>query len=230
MRKPRAKGVTVLELVVVIVIIAILASLLLPALRSARERSRRAVCQNNLSTIFRCVAMYRNDFSEYYPPSAGWGRSEREEREWYGGYRRVGEMPWKLEREMGHLHGYLDDIDAVVVCPTVARLPEPYWIDGHVSDLGYNEHWSMLNHPEDLVQSVVKPSSVVLFCDAAGFNQDGLLAGNGFVVAFTGTHFRHAGRANVLWCDGHVDSQRGRMRHANAKLGRMAPSARFDPR
>ena len=54
-----------------IAIIGILAGMLLPALSSAREKSRRAVCAGNLKQIGLAAHMYANDHNDCWPLDTG---------------------------------------------------------------------------------------------------------------------------------------------------------------
>ena len=66
----RTRAFTLIELLVVIVIISILAALLLPALAGAKERARRASCQNSMRQFSLAVHLYGDDNDQFVPTGA----------------------------------------------------------------------------------------------------------------------------------------------------------------
>ena len=100
---------TLIELLVVIAIISILAALLMPALRQAKESGRRAMCLNNIRQINLATRMYldEND-SVMYPtiPSMPYGQFTSE-----GG----------VARGMGVLYPRYLSNHRVFFCPSAVR-------------------------------------------------------------------------------------------------------------
>lgn len=75
--RPRRRAFTLVELLVVIAMIGLLIALLLPAVQSARESSRRAKCMNNLHQAGISMHLFHDSQGVLPPrgtssPSAGW--------------------------------------------------------------------------------------------------------------------------------------------------------------
>ncbi len=135
---------TLIELLVVIAIILVLASVLLPALRSARSSARRLVCQTHLREYARGFSFYLAEFDDTFP-AADYGPHQTRVREptWFrlvGSYLSVGESYGDLKL------GYTD-ATALARCPDLLSGRENNGIqwdwsyDWRTLGYGYNRYW-----------------------------------------------------------------------------------------
>jgi prepilin-type N-terminal cleavage/methylation domain-containing protein/prepilin-type processing-associated H-X9-DG protein len=83
-----ANAFTVLELLVVIAVVAILAALLFPVFKGAKDRARRTACLNNLRQINLGVRMYGDDSNDA-PPTPGKAAGATNPITLYSGYKEL---------------------------------------------------------------------------------------------------------------------------------------------
>jgi prepilin-type N-terminal cleavage/methylation domain-containing protein/prepilin-type processing-associated H-X9-DG protein len=112
-------GFTLVELLVVIAVIAILAAVLLPALRGARAKAQRVVCVGNLRQINLGVRMYSDDSRDVSPTGAITNQDFLTPL--YSGYKAL------MKNYVG-LKGTSSPQDKLFACP--ADIFNPFWVFG----------------------------------------------------------------------------------------------------
>ncbi len=202
-RRQAKQAFTLVELLVVIAIIALLAALLLPALKGARNTSKRAVCVSNLRQIGLAQLNYSNDYSDAFTQN----RAD------YA----VGVAFWCqfLLPYLGKQMVYYPTTPEVPVfwCPMAEKSITEDPLNGYqtafIARLSYAQNLSLggwvaggaANHKRTEVQ---KPSNMVLLADGravsmASWSVD--VPGDSF-----GGAYRHDHLINLLFVDGHVET------------------------
>jgi len=104
------RAFTLIELLVVVAIIAILASLLLPALRAAKAKAKQSFCSNNTKQIGIGFYFYSADWNDKLFATAG----DPHVAFWIWGGKR---MDWDATKSR-QLNPYLPDDHPVYICPS----------------------------------------------------------------------------------------------------------------
>jgi prepilin-type processing-associated H-X9-DG protein/prepilin-type N-terminal cleavage/methylation domain-containing protein len=209
----RTFGFTLLELLVVIAIISVLAAMILPAVSEARRKAKLALCSSNLKQIHLATMMYLGENEWTMFPFA---QNVPEGRLWYFGLERgdaVGraEGTRLLEKDHARLYPYIRSVGGIELCPSFDSRSSHLKRKFSAASYGYGINFYLLNKPFRREND----AEVLLFSDCAQVNtfqppaspSNPLLEEFYYVNAFEKTaHFRHMGRANVVFCDGHVRS------------------------
>ncbi len=232
----KKRAFTLIELLVVVGIVSLLASVLVPSLRRAKELARVAVCSANIRQLVLANTGYANENEEYFVLAAEDIFSTNRLR-WHGRRDSINE-PFDPAR--GPLKKYLGSDGLARQCPSfryyLDRPGSAGAFEAGCGGYGYNASYVGGRYdrfgmgPTAAKRSardsdLRRPAETIMFTDGADLQSTG--GGEGYIAysfcepvfwqvvpgapsSFRPNptiHFRHLGRCNVAWADGHVNTQ-----------------------
>jgi prepilin-type N-terminal cleavage/methylation domain-containing protein/prepilin-type processing-associated H-X9-DG protein len=223
--RERCNAFTLIELLVVICVMGILMAVLLPSLSAARRRSRTVLCAANLRTLGQATAMYldenENFYFEYYlniPAADPRGKG----RLWWFGFEANGPGTTAnrpLDKTLSPLAPYTQALDTRILCPDFPYNDPAFFNKFAEHGASYGYVFGPVPVAVNRVTYAGQGGGVVLFADGIFFESPTKFE-EGFYMRYNASvasptlgldgyaHFRHDGQAQIVFLDGHVDSQR----------------------
>lgn len=207
---------TLIELLVVLAVIAVLMGTLMPTLGKARQMGQSIVCANNLRQLLIVTEIYTGNNKNYYPPSyvndpnpmdmvsikASWDFTSI--KDFTTGEKKI--LP-------GLLWSGGETTEKIHQCPAYKGPPNS---DSQFTGYNYNTSFiGRANVAPAKTVNVKRPAECIIYGDGQFYRGVNKYMRSPFKSKYdsfsfraAGTQgFRHNGKTNIAWCDGHISSQ-----------------------
>jgi len=211
-----------MELLVVITVITLLLALLLPSVNRARQQAQSVYCLNNLRQMALAAHTYSFSYQDHYP--LAYYTAKKNGIRYYYSWDFTTYKDWSTtpatEVVIPGLLWQGDTIEKIHQCPSFKGAHN--WLADPYTGYNYNTSYIGINETVSPVDSaytseVQSPSETALFGDgqySGGANKfmraplanprDASFSDPGRAAGTQG--YRHLGKTNVAFCDGHAES------------------------
>lgn len=204
---------TLLELLVVLGVVSILAAITLPALVRSRAAARATVCSSNLRQVGLATQLYWDEHGGIAFVERG-TRTNQGWNYWFGWLEDGTEGDRRFDPTSGALWPYLRT-RGVGICPSLDRSDPRFKSKarGAAFGYGYNLRVGTRGAAGIPIATLRSPSGCAIFTDCAQVNDfqppaspEHPLLEEFYYFDLEGptVHFRHSGRAETWFADGHV--------------------------
>ena len=219
------RAFTLIELLVVIGIIAVLLGVIVPSLARAKEQCREVICRSNLRQLVMANLGYAAENNSEFVLAAPDIFTGQNLKRWFGMRDDLNSL---FDSARSPLADYIGDGEVKQCLKKVDfRNGDPWtWnFEQGCGGYGYNTSDNCARPTRE--NEVGSPASTVMFADAAMTKLD---SGQPYYLEYSfiepyyfvvngkpddswghpspSIHFRHNQKANVAWCDGHVDAEK----------------------
>lgn len=201
---------TLVELLITIAIIAMLAALLLPALKNAKDASKSVMCKNNLKNLGMAFLNYSMDNNEYVVEYIFDGRI-------WSGRIITQEYMGISDFEPGYSHAGIPRVSTAAICP----MNNGRYVNNISGNMNYVYNQKLSDPVSRKISALKTPlSQKIVFSD--GY-QIGYIFMIRQIAGFTALNWQgiyafHLKKANIVWGDGHVEPKSTQEINENSAL------------
>lgn len=212
---------TLIELLVVIAVIAILAGMLLPALKQARETARKVSCTNKMKMLATYTHLYTNDFSDFIP----YVIANSESKNW-ATYNKTDNLISGIPYMIGYGWNYQPSFDyfrtnkSIYMCPSQTYNAMDTDVPGGIEDYfgrlcyGWNRYYNSGYNKKHIRITEIKKTSQIFYLietrkretSREHYVWEAIENARPYSYIYGQ---RHNGMGNLAFWDGHVSSWKG---------------------
>lgn len=206
----RPAGLTLVEVLIVIVIIAVLAAITFPLAKGMRERAQGAVCAQNLRQIGIGLLAFITENNGRFPNGkahVSWLKDDDNSSLGLSWYDAAAQNMGRENYSKKFNDPNADSLPDAFGCPSGHGKPYlPAW--PYTGDYAANIYLGQANHKVPTYSDVKNPQSTPYVQDTVKQNNFGVgIYSSGYSkTADSAFADRHGEKGNILWLDGHVSS------------------------
>ncbi|HWL51832.1 MAG TPA: hypothetical protein VNQ90_05330 [Chthoniobacteraceae bacterium] len=195
--QPLHAGLTVMEMLLVVVVIAFLALLAIPVVNNVQTKGKEVSCASRMRTIGQAIRLYQADHHGFLPPNKTDPPGITADNTWVYAIHPYLNVPTGSTASVG------PKMQPYLTCPSNTELFSTWawWYSNYAVNASDTTVFGF--NGQSCRPHLREPSKTMMLTETKGFGRAIRPTANGLLLL----DFRHQARANVLFFDGHLEAR-----------------------